>query len=257
MIEIKDLNYHIKSQEILKHINLNFEAGKIYAIIGPNGAGKSTLLKHLMRLIEPPMGTVLYLSQDVRQFKIKEYARKVSYVFQENVRDIDFNVYDILVMGRYNHMDLWGDITKEDEVLINQVISDLKLGYLKDRAIRTLSGGEAQKVFIGRALVQNTPLLLLDEPTSMLDIHNSVELIETIKGLKEKHNLTIIMVLHDLNLAFNYCDELVLLKQGEVICKAEPEKLVDMSCLQEVYHNKLRIIKDESRFYIVPAVKGE
>lgn len=255
MIKIKNLSYYLNEKAILKDINVTFEAGQIYGIIGPNGAGKSTLLKHIMRIIEPPKGTIFYEEKDIKDFKIKDYAKQVSFVFQENTRQVDFTVYEILLMGRYTSMDLWGNIPKQDENLVQGIMKDLGIEHLKDRAISNLSGGEAQKVFIGRALVQNTPLLLLDEPTSMLDIHNGLELIELIESLKIKHQLTVIMVLHDLNLAFNYCNKILLIEKGQVVSMGDSNEIFEEPKLREVYRHKIHQIEDENTYYVVPRIK--
>lgn len=252
MIKVSHLHYAIGEKSILQDINVQFEKNKIYGIIGPNGAGKSTLLKHMMRIIEPPKNTIFLDEQDITQIKTKEYAKMCSFVFQENVRDIDFSVEEMITMGRYPYLDLLGHTTKEDEDIIQHIIKELSLESFKERSITNLSGGEAQKVFIGRALAQQTPLLLLDEPISMLDIHNSIELLNRLRWIKEKHELTIIMVLHDLNLAFQYCDHIVLLEKGKVVLEGERENVLKSERLQEVYHHKLKVIADHSNTYIVP-----
>lgn len=252
MIEIKHLNYKIGEKHILEDISYSFKPGKIYGIIGPNGAGKSTILKHIMGIIPAHKGTVFYEGKDIRGFKTRDYAKHMSYVFQENPRDLDFTVYEILQMGRYTHMNLMGDLTAADEALIEQVIADLHLERLRNASIRTLSGGEAQKVFIARALVQNTPYLLLDEPTSMLDIHNSVELMHLIHEIKEKRQLTIIMVLHDLNLAFGTCDEMLILKNGRLVASGPTQEVLQTQTLKETYNNKIHLIQDKNNTYIVP-----
>ena len=254
MISVKHLNYTIGNKQILKNINLEFEKNQIYGMIGPNGAGKSTLLKHLMRIIEPAKQTIFFDGKDITKMNTKDYAKKCSFVFQENARDVDFTVEEMIGMGRYPYLDLLGGQAKEDQEIIEQIIEELSLLTLKHRSIMSLSGGEAQKVFIGRALAQKTPVLLLDEPISMLDIHNSIELLNRLKDIKEKYELTIIMVLHDLNLAFQYCDQIILLEKGQVIAADEKEKVLKNEKLQEVYHHKLKMIKDSSHTYIVPNI---
>ncbi|WP_054742783.1 ABC transporter ATP-binding protein [Cellulosilyticum ruminicola] len=255
MIEIKNLNYQIGQKHILKDINYKFLQGKIYGIIGPNGAGKSTILKHIMGMISPSKSTIFYEGKDIKSFKVKDYAKHISYVFQENPRDLDFTVYEILQMGRYTYMDLMGDLKEKDETLIKQVMEDLNLEGIRDVSIKNLSGGEAQKVFIARALVQDTPYLLLDEPTSMLDIHNSVELMHLIQQIKEKRNLTIIMVLHDLNLAFGTCDEMLILKDGTLVISGPTQEVLQNPILQETYNYKIHLIQDETATtYIVPVL---
>lgn len=252
MIRIDRLSYEKNHKAILKDISFEFEEGKTYGIIGPNGAGKSTLLKHMMNLIVPPKHTIFYKDRDIRNFQVKEYAKKVSFVFQENTRQLDFSVYEILLMGKYTEMDIWGNLSKEIEQEIQHILEELQIGHLKDQPIHTLSGGEAQKVFIGRALLQNTPVLLLDEPTSMLDMHNSIELLRCVERLKTSRGLTIIMVLHDLNLALQSCETLLLMEKGEIILSGSPEQLVKSMQLQSVYNHKLHFIEEAGQHYIVP-----
>lgn len=252
MIRIQNLSYEKSHKTILDTVSFEFEEGKTYGIIGPNGAGKSTLLKHIMNLITPPKDTVFYQNQDIRSFQVKEYAKKVSFVFQENTRQVDFSVYEMLLMGKYTEMDLWGNLPKEIEKEVDQLLEKLKITHLKDQPIYTLSGGEAQKVFIGRALLQNTPVLLLDEPTSMLDMHNSIELLNCVERLKANRGLTVIMVLHDLNLALQSCETLLLMEEGRIILSGSPEKIVKSPELQRVYNHKLHFIEEAGQSYIVP-----
>ncbi len=252
MIRIENLSYERSHKTILKNISFQFEEGKTYGIIGPNGAGKSTLLKHIMNLIMPPKNTIFYKDQDIRSFHVKDYAKKVSFVFQENTRQVDFSVYEMLLMGKYTEMDLWGNLSEEVEEEVADLLKELQIEHLKDQPINTLSGGEAQKVFIGRALLQNTPVLLLDEPTSMLDMHNSIELLHCIERLKAKRHLTIIMVLHDLNLALQSCETLLLMEEGKVIMSGTPKQIVKGTELQRVYKQKLHLIEEAGQSYIVP-----
>lgn len=252
MIRIDHLSYGKNRKTILKDICFQFEEGKTYGIIGPNGAGKSTLLKHIMNLIVPPKHTIFYKDKDIRTFQVKEYAKKVSFVFQENVRQVDFSVYEMLLMGKYTEMDIWGNLPQEIEQEVHHILQELQIEHLKDQPIHTLSGGEAQKVFIGRALLQNTPVLLLDEPTSMLDMHNSIELLRCIEKLRTSRGLTIIMVLHDLNLALQSCERLLLMEKGEVILSGTPDQIVKSMELQRVYNHKLHFIEEAGQHYIVP-----
>ncbi len=252
MIKVNHLSYHKNGKNILNDISFTFQEGKTYGIIGPNGAGKSTLLKQIMGLMRPSQGEVLYKEKNIIQMSAKEYAKKVSFVFQENTRQVEFSVYEMLLMGKYIKMDLWGNLSKKEEQEVDEILEELKISHLKQQSIHTLSGGEAQKVFIGRALLQNTPVLLLDEPTSMLDVHNSVELMHCIGRLKEKRNLTIIMVLHELNLAMQSCEELLLMEEGQIVKSGTSEELLESEMLQKVYHQKLHLIEEGGIKYVVP-----
>lgn len=251
MIEIKNLDYSISKRKILKNISLKFEKGKTYGIIGPNGSGKSTILKSIMRIIEPQKSSITLNKKDVRNYSIKEYSKKLSFVFQENNRDIEFTVYEIIMMGRYPYIDLLANPNNEDNDIVEETMKAIDIYHLKDRYISELSGGEAQKVFIARALVQKTEIILLDEPTSMLDIHNSVEIMNLIEKMKFEYNLTVIMVLHDLNLAFSYCDEVILLKGGEVKLTGNKNEVINSTDLKEVYKDRIRVEKLKSDEYII------
>ena len=253
MIKLKDFSYSIGKKQLLKNINIDFEKGKTYGIIGPNGAGKSTLLKSIMRINEPMKDSIYLEGKDICEYSIKEYSKKLAFVFQENSRDVDFTVEEIIMMGRYPYMELLGSESKEDIEIVANVMKRLDIEKFKDRYISELSGGEAQKVFIARALAQGTDILLLDEPTSMLDIHNSVDIMNLVEGMKKENNLTIIMVLHDLNIAFTYCDEIILIENGELIINNNRESVIDSGKLEVVYKDKIKIIEyDKFEYTISP-----
>ncbi|MGL4449672.1 MAG: ABC transporter ATP-binding protein [Sarcina sp.] len=255
MIKIKDFSLNIGKKEILKDININFEKGKIYGVIGPNGAGKSTLLKHIMRIAEPLKEKIFLEDKDIKSFSVKEFSKKIAFVFQENSREVDFTVEEIVMMGRYSYINLLGSETKQDIQIVEDILKRLEIHNFKDRYISELSGGEAQKVFIARALAQKANVLLLDEPTSMLDIHNSVEIMNLIEMMKLEEDLTVIMVLHDLNIAFAYCDEIVLMNEGEVFITDSRENVVKSKLLEKVYKEKIKITKNEDLEYVVSLKK--
>lgn len=252
MIEIKDLSYKIEGKEILNHINLTFDKCQTYAIIGPNGAGKSTLLKHVMRIL-PVAAKCIYMdNKDITTFSVKDYAKKCSFVFQENNRDFELTVEEMITMGRYPYVDFLGHITAADHKIVQEIMKDLDLLPLAKQSVCTLSGGEAQKVFIARALAQQAQVMLLDEPTSMLDIHNSIEILNQLKRIQDKYDLTLIMVMHDLNLAFQYADFVVLLKNGNIVLNSHAKTVITSAELKHVYQNKIHIINDGEKTYIVP-----
>lgn len=252
MIEIKDLTYQIGNKVILDGITTSFEKGKIHGIIGPNGAGKSTLLKHMMGILKPSKGSVYLEGKAIETYSVRDYAKRCSFVFQENTRDHEFTVEELLYMGRYPYNNLLGTKTKEDDTIVQRVVEDLQLQPFLKRLLKTLSGGEAQKVFIGRALVQQTDVLLLDEPTSMLDIHNSIEILHLLKEVKDKYGITIVMVMHDLNLAFQFCEHMTLIQEGHVIMSGPTKTIMLSHTLQGVYGHKIDIIEANQQLYVVP-----
>ncbi|MGL4762931.1 MAG: ABC transporter ATP-binding protein [Sarcina sp.] len=251
MIKLKNFNYNIGKKQLLENLNINFEKGKTYGIIGPNGAGKSTLLKAIMRINEPKKESIYLKDKDICRYSIKEYSKKIAFVFQENNRDVDFTVEEIIMMGRYPYMELLGSESKEDIEIVKKVMKRLDVEKFKNRYISQLSGGEAQKVFIARALAQGTEILLLDEPTSMLDIHNSVDIMNLVDDMKNENDLTVIMVLHDLNIAFTYCDEIILLEDGKLIINDRKENVLESGKLELVYKDKIKIIEYDNFEYTI------
>lgn len=254
MIEIKNLSYKTNNKMILDNVTLEIEDNKLYAIIGPNGAGKSTLLKHMMHILKAPKETILIDGRDINCFTTREYAQKCSCVFQENTRAFDYTVEEIISMGRYPYMNVFGTMKRQDHTIVSNIIQDLGLESLRKESLKNLSGGEAQKVFVGRALAQQTPILLLDEPTSMLDIHSSIELLCLLKKIQQKYKLTIIMVMHDLNLAFQFCEEIIVLKNGRLLIQANKDTVLSADVLQNIYHNKIETIHYQDKTYIVPKI---
>ncbi len=254
MIDVVGLNYNIGNKMILKDVSLNFEKGKIYGIIGPNGAGKSTLLKHIMNIITPPKNTILYDKKDITTINVKDYSKRVSFVFQENIRTIDFTVKEILLMAKYSYMDIWGNLPGEVDSEIDEILELLNISHLKEESIAILSGGEAQKIFIARAILQDTPVILLDEPTSMLDLTNSAYILECLARLNKEKLVTVIMVMHDLNLAAQSCDKLVLMSKGEAIYEGSPKEVLKSDILNKVYGNKLYFINDGDKDFVVPKI---
>ena len=254
MINISGLNYKIGDKTILDDISLQFEKGKIYGIIGPNGAGKSTLLKHIMGILNPPKHTIFYDGNDITTISIKDYAKIVSFVFQENIRNIDFTVKEILLMGKYSYMNIWGNLPPDVNSEVDKILDLLGICHLEKQSISTLSGGEAQKVFIARTILQNTPVILLDEPTSMLDLANSAYILECLSRLNKQKSITVIMVMHDLNLAAQSCDKLILMSNGKVIYEGYPKEVLKSDVLNRVYGNKLHFINDNDREFVVPKI---
>lgn len=213
MLEIKNLNVVVPpGRRILDAVSIRAEPGRLMGVIGPNGAGKSTLLKCLVGLVRPERGGVLkYSSQELAGLKRKELAGIISYLPQ-STQAVPSSVYEAVLLGRRPHIS-WRP-GRKDHDLCRSALQELGLDSLKDQCVSLISGGEFQKVLIARALVQNTPVLLLDEPINHLDIKNQMEIMSVVATLTKKHDLITMVVLHDLNLALRYADDLMLLHQG-------------------------------------------
>jgi len=216
-LEIKDVDTYYGSVKILDSINFNASHGELLGIIGPNGSGKTTLLRTISRILKPKVGAILLEGRDVLEMGYREFSRIFAAVPQDTTINFDFSALDIVLMGRNPHL---GRLELESEKDIEIARRSMRLTNcweFAERPITELSGGERQLVIIARALTQEPKVLLLDEPTSHLDINYQIEIMELLKRLTSEEKLIVIAVIHDLNLAARYCDRLVLLHDGKIV----------------------------------------
>lgn len=225
MIKIEDLTIKIANKAILKNINCQIKSGKITAILGSNGAGKSTLLQSLTGILKPNLGNIFLENKNLNDFSLIELAKKRAVLSQSLNINFPFSVKEIVMMGLENSN--YNKITQEK--IIDEALDLFEARNLKDRIFNSLSGGEQQRVNIARVLAQiwqkTDCYLFLDEPTSALDLKYQHLLLKIISDLKNKINLTSCIVIHDLNLAYRYCDELILLKDSKIFKQGETKEI--------------------------------
>ena len=241
-IVVRGLNFSYEDKEILRDINLNFHKGNFYSIIGPNGSGKSTFIKNISKLIAPEHKSVFVDNQDICNFKNKNLAKLISVIPQNTLIDYDFNVFDIVMMGRSPYRRRFEDFNTEDKKIVEKYMRATNIWELRGKLITELSGGEGQRVMAARTLSQETDIILLDEPTSHLDIQYQVEFLNIFKSLKS--NKVIIAVLHDLNLASMFSDEIILINNGEVAAKGTPWQVINKENIKSVYKLSVEIIEN-------------
>ena len=246
MLKIKDLTCGYESGFFLKDINFEVNDGELMGIIGPNGSGKSTLLRAISRALKPLKGEILFKGRSIDRMGFKELAQRVSVVSQSVEQlSLNFTVKDYILLGRIPYRKRFQILeTKTDEKIVANTMSLTDITHLSERNIGELSGGERQRAIIARALAQEPELLLLDEPTIHLDIGHQIEILDLVKRLNRKNNLTVIVVLHDLNLASLYCDRLLLLKEGKVHSIGIPEQILTYSTIEEVYKTLVVVEKN-------------
>jgi len=254
MLEIKELICGYDRRFILKDINFEVEKDAFLGIIGPNGSGKTTLLRAITKVIRPQSGKIFFEGKDLWQIGFKELARKMAFVSQTPLSyGSDITVEEFVLLGRIPYHKAFQFLeSKYDKAVAREAMRLANILNIKDRPISELSGGERQLAAIARALSQEPRLLLLDEPTAHLDIAHQIRILDLIKRLNSSFKLTVIIVLHDLNLASQYCDELILLNNGYLYKKGVPEEILNHEIIEDVYKAKIIIKKDpiSSRPYI-------
>ena len=233
MIEVNHISYHYHGcEEVLKDVSFQLEPGKFLAILGNNGVGKSTLLKCLNKILKADDGTFLLDGENILRMSNHQVSQRIAFVSQ-NVPSTQMTVHDVVMLGRRPYMK-WG-FTEKDHQIVHEAMDRLNLDALRGRFLNQLSGGERQKVMLARALAQQPKLLLLDEPTSSLDIHNQYQVLKIVQEICRKDGLTAIVVIHDLNLAALYCDRLYVLKNGKIVLQGIPEEVLTAEHIYEVY----------------------
>ena len=241
MYQLVDASFEIDGQQILYPTNLLFPKGKVTTLLGHNGCGKSTLVKLLSRQNVPTSGAVLFNQKGVNLLSHQEFALNVAYLPQHPPITDGVTVRELVCFGRYPWKGAFGRYSKQDYQLVDEAIEKVGLTLFSDRFIATLSGGERQRAWVAMLLAQQSQCILLDEPTSALDIAHQYELLALIRELNQTLGLTVIMVLHDLNMAAKFSDYLVALHSGEVIAQGSPEALMNKDTLQQIYGMELAL----------------
>ena len=215
MIKLENISFsYNKKKEFIQDLSLEFKSGEITTILGPNGSGKSTLLHMMSTYLKPKSGKIYLGDKDLGKLKQKEIAKYISCVYQENEAPDDITVRDLVSFGRNIYSNVKKEDKEENKRMIDFALKATGIEEIQDKKVVNLSGGQKQRAFIAMSLAQNTEVLLLDEPTTYLDIYHQIEILEVVKSLNEKYNITIVMVLHDLNQAINYSHNIVIMKNG-------------------------------------------
>ena len=243
-------------KEILRDVSYQFSSGKRTAILGPNGAGKSTLLKVLCLLNEKFSGAVTLDGQDVRALGRKNLSRVMAILPQERDAPHDTTVKQLVSFGRFPHRKFFGGTTAEDDAAIQNALALTKLTDFENRQVISLSGGERQRAWLAMTLAQRPKILLLDEPTTYLDIAHQLEVMEIIADVNRKFSTTIIMVLHDINHARLYSDEVIIIRDKKIFSAGSPKKILTARTLEEIFNVKADTFKNAAGDEIIFPVKN-
>ncbi|MBK4141254.1 ABC transporter ATP-binding protein [Corynebacterium macginleyi] len=229
---------------IIRDLSATFPAGKITTIVGPNGCGKSTLLRAMSGLLNLGTGDVSVDGQNISDMKRKDVARILGVLPQSPVAPEGLLVSDLVARGRHPHQAWFRQWSSTDEDAVYAALKQTGSADLANRTLDELSGGQRQRVWISMVLAQNTDILFLDEPTTYLDLATSVDILELVDSLRQKLGRTVVMVLHDLNLAVRYSDYLVVMKEGQVIASGTPGEVITAERLQQAFDLRARVIED-------------
>lgn len=244
-----------ENADILKGIDAYVAPGSFYGIIGPNGAGKTTLLRIISGYLKPQAGAVTIDGKDITGLSIRETARLMALVPQFSGMEYDFTVQDIVLTGRHPHLSRLKVESISDYDIANSAMQRAGISHLKHRSVLSLSGGEWQRMIIARAICQQSDFILLDEPVSHLDIRHQVDLLHAVRSLVKGQGITAIAVLHDLSLTYNYCDSVMLLKDGAVYASGRPEEVLTVQNIETVYGLSVHSARIGGNTYILPKLQ--
>ncbi|RDW16257.1 ABC transporter ATP-binding protein [Oceanobacillus chungangensis] len=239
-----DLTLNFGDKIIIDDINIEIPKGEITVLIGPNGCGKSTLLRALARLLQPKSGTVILNGKEIAKLKTKDVAKNLAVLPQSPVAPDGLTVYELVKQGRHPYRSFLKQWSKEDEDAVLLALESTNMIDLKDRTVDSLSGGQRQRAWIALTLAQQTDIILLDEPTTYLDLTHQIDVLDLLFDLNEKDGRTIVMVLHDLNLASRYANYMIAIKDKKVFAQGKPEEVITSELVHNVFQMKCSVACD-------------
>lgn len=235
MISAENLSISYDKKDVVNNFTMNIKKGEIVSIIGPNGSGKSTILKVIARLMNSSKGVAYLDGHDVHRLPTKEVAKKLAILCQHNHSPSDCTVRDLVSYGRIPYKKWYEFSNYDDNSIVDWAIEVTGLAEFEHRYVATLSGGERQRAWVAMALAQKTKVLILDEPTTYLDVSHQLEVMELLKKINDEYDITIIMVLHDLNQASRYSDRMYVINEGKLVMKGQPREVITKKMLSDVY----------------------
>lgn len=252
VLEARSVSVSLGGNQILNDIDLDVKSGSWVSIVGPNGAGKTTLIRVLTGTLVPDSGSVQLLSRDIGSYRSRDRAQSIAVVPQIPVVPSGLSVLDYALLGRTPHVKFFGSESAKDLDLVWATLERLGISHLAGRVLDSCSGGERQRVFLARALVQDAPVLLLDEPTSSLDIGHQQEVLDLIDSLRRERSLTVVSTMHDLTLAGLYADELVLLSDKQVVERGVADEVLTEEILRKHFGARVRVLPGSQGPVVVP-----
>jgi iron complex transport system ATP-binding protein len=259
ILRAREVTFAYNGPPVVNGVSLELVPGKLIGAIGPNGAGKSTLVRLLSGLLRPQAGEITLDGRPLTAWRRRELAQRIAVVPQSPVLPETFTAAEVVLLGRTPHLGLLGSEKARDWEIARQAMERVQVWHLANRLIGTLSGGERQRVVVARALAQEPSILLLDEPTTHMDVNHQLGLIVLVRHLAAEYGLAVLAVLHDLNLASQYCDELLLLAEGRVVARGRPSEVITEELISKAYHADVLVLThpQTGRPIVVPELFGD
>lgn len=250
-MEVKNIEFSYGDNKVLKGISFKIEEGKITTVIGANGCGKSTLFNVMTKNLKPLKGRALLDGEDIKNIPLKKFAKKVAIVHQYNTAPPDISVEALVGYGRLTYNGFRGESKEENKKYIDRALIATGLNELRKKKISQLSGGQRQRAWIAMALAQNTKILFLDEPTTYLDIKYQIDILKLVKRLNEEMGITVIMILHDINQAIYYSDNIIAMKEGKILANGMAQEIIDSELIYQIYGVRLDIGLINNKKFVV------
>ena len=244
MIKINQIVTGYYNQKVINELSLTFREGEFCSILGPNGAGKSTLLKAMIGYLPLSKGEIYIKDRNLQDWPRRELAKVLSVIRQEISYQFDYTVTELVLMGRYPYLNYWQTYSTADRNEVDKILEELHLFPLRYKPYSQLSGGEKQRVNIARALVQKTDIILLDEALVHLDINHQLEIIRLLAEINRNHSKLIVLISHNINLSSDYCDRIIILKEGRLFREGTPREVITVENLCQVYDTELQIFEN-------------
>lgn len=248
-ISVKNLSVAYESNTIIEDMNLSIPKGEISIIIGANGCGKSTLLKTVARINKPKAGDIFINDKNIKTVKEKHIAKEVAFLPQGPVCPSGLTVRELVAYGRFPHQKIIGGLNSHDKKVIDWAIEETGLKEFSDRPVENLSGGQRQRAWIAMTLAQETDIIMLDEPTTYLDMSYQLEVLEVLERLNKEKKITVVIVLHELNNACRFASNIIGLKKGKIVCQGKPLEVINKSTLKEIYGIDANLQRSENGEY--------
>lgn len=250
-ISVKNLSVSYENNIIIEDMDLCIPKGKISIIIGANGCGKSTLLKTIARINKTRKGDIFINNKNIKKVKEKDIAKEVAFLPQGPVCPNGLTVRELVAFGRFPHQKIIGGLNSHDKEVIDWAIKETGLSEFADREVDSLSGGQRQRAWIAMTLAQETEIIMLDEPTTYLDMSYQLEVLEVLQKLNKEKHITVVIVLHELNNACRFADNIIGLKKGKIICEGRPMEVITKETLKEIYGIDANLQRSENGEYPV------